>query len=455
MNAWTPHKGQQEKALRTKAYELLYGGARGGGKTDAGLAWLLRHIDKPYYRALVIRKNADDLSDWVDRAGQMYRAFNADIAYRPAIIRFPSGATIRTGHLKDSQAYTKYQGHEYQRMLIEELTQIPDEKLYLQLIASCRSTHSDIDPRIFATTNPGNIGHAWVKKRFVDPAEPNTRFIAEDTKRTRVFIPSTIDDNPTLVKKDPGYVQFLDGLKFSDEELWKAWRLGDWDTFAGQFFREWNPELHTVDIFEPASHLPKYGGVDWGYSPRPFVFLAAALEKVPYRGSYFNRLWVYREVTGTEKNPEEWAEKIKKSISLDEFEWIHADPSINIKQSDGSLSILDQFMENGVSMIPANNNRVNGWQAVRKWLTLAPDGLPYLIVGKQCKNLIEHIPTLVYDENNKDDLDTDGLDDESDALRYMLIHLKWIDAHRGMIERPIAKKEPPTFMNTINKDEFM
>src|ERR1035437_7430661 len=136
MNDWRPNSKPQELALKKRCFEILYGGARGGGKTDAGLAWLLKEIDKPNYRALIIRKNADDLTDWVDRAYKMYARYGAKIAYRPAVITFPSGAVFRTGHLKDDQAYTKYQGHEYERILIEELTQIPTEKRYMQLISS-------------------------------------------------------------------------------------------------------------------------------------------------------------------------------------------------------------------------------------------------------------------------------------------------------------------------------
>src|SRR5579859_298948 len=137
-----PNPGQQEYALRQpySVFEILYGGARGGGKTFAGMIWMLEYIDNPRYQGLVIRRNSDDLSDWIQRARHLYHSMGAEIVGNPPMIRFPSGAIIRTGHLKDENAYTKYQGHEYQKMLIEELTQITSESRYVQLIQSCRTT---------------------------------------------------------------------------------------------------------------------------------------------------------------------------------------------------------------------------------------------------------------------------------------------------------------------------
>src|SRR3990167_2214441 len=231
---WHPYP-KQEEALKRAEYEILYGGARGGGKTDTGLVWLIGEsfepnkplLLHPRYRALVIRKNAEDLSDWIDRAYRFFSGFGVDIAYKPAVLRFPSGAVIRCGHLKDDQSYTKYMGQEFPRILVEELTQIPFEKRYLQLIASCRSTIPEIPPQIFATTNPGGLGHGWVKRRFVDPAPAGIRFVDKNIGRSRIFIPATVDDNPTLVKSDPKYISMLEGLKETDVDLWKAWRLGE------------------------------------------------------------------------------------------------------------------------------------------------------------------------------------------------------------------------------------
>lgn len=210
---------------------MLYGGARGGGKTDAGMAWLLYWKDVPLYRALVIRRNADDLKDWIDRARMMYAPTNAQFVGNPAEIRFPSGAKIRTGHLKDENAYTKYQGHEYQKMLIEELTHIPREGDYEKLLGSNRSTVPGLKPQVFCTTNPDGDGHEWVKERFDcgNPDEKVREFKDEATQLTksRVFIPAKVEDNPTLIENDPKYVAYLNSIK--DPVLRRQWREGSWE----------------------------------------------------------------------------------------------------------------------------------------------------------------------------------------------------------------------------------
>ena len=224
---WKPHP-KQEQALVRDEYEILYGGARGGGKTDAGQAWLLYDVSHPRLRALVIRQNAKDLNDWVDRARRMYKPAGAIFKGQPTEIHFPSGAIIRTGHLKDENAYEQYQGHEYHRILLEELTQIPQEKYYEQLMASCRSTVGALKPQIFATTNPGGPGHEWVRERWGIPDEPEFGkvYSVDNGGRKRIFIPAGIDDNPTLIERDPMYIEMLDNL--SDENLRRAWREGYW-----------------------------------------------------------------------------------------------------------------------------------------------------------------------------------------------------------------------------------
>jgi hypothetical protein len=457
---WHPHP-KQEFALQRNEHEILYGGSRGGGKTDAGLVWLTYGIENPKYRALVIRKNADDLVDWIDRAIKFYKPLGADITSRPAVVKFPSGAIIRTGHLKDDQAYTKYQGHEYQRMLIEELTQIPDEKRYLQLIASCRSTVKELKPQIFCTTNPGGVGHGWVKKRFIDVAEPNTPYIDPISTRSRIYIPATIDDNPTLVLNDPDYIKQLDALKETDVDLWKAWRLGDWNTFAGQFFKEFRLDLHVCKYYFPFKTNVIVGGLDWGRTD-PFATEFTEIKAVEFRGKKFFRATTFAEVYGVNKMPKEWGEIIKKTLSdfnltLSDVSWIRCDNQIFNIGDDKSKSIADQFIDfdgNFRTLLkPASKERVGGWENLHNWLSIAPDGLPYWQITSNCINLIRTLPMLIHDENKVEDVDQSGEDHAPDGVRYQFKHLKWIGAKLGGIIHPQSRTRIRTTAEFIGQKQ--
>ena len=225
----------QELALSTTADEVLFGGSRGGGKTDTALQWLLYDIDNPKLRQLVIRRNATDLSDFIDRARTKYKPIGATISGNPTTITFPSGAIIYTGHLATPDAYTKYQGWEIHRLLVEEATHIPSVKQYEQLLGSLRSTVEGIKTQVFLTTNPGGVGHEWVKDRFeIGNKENSKKFFKTITinkieyKRSFIYIPATIYDNPHLMEKDPSYLAYLHSLP---ETLKEQWLNGKWDDF--------------------------------------------------------------------------------------------------------------------------------------------------------------------------------------------------------------------------------
>lgn len=223
---WRPTP-QQEVALSSTANEILFGGARGGGKTDAALTWFLDISNNKQARGLVIRRNAVDLADFIDRARQLYSNFGAKIKGNPSEIHFPSGCIIYTGHLGQPDAYTRFQGWEIHRLLIEEVTHIPTELLYEKLLGSVRSTVDGLKTQILLTTNPGGAGHDWVKERFcIDVLPANKKF--ERNGRTFLYVPATVDDNPHLKLKDPDYVKFLESLP---ENLREQWRYGKWDDF--------------------------------------------------------------------------------------------------------------------------------------------------------------------------------------------------------------------------------
>lgn len=483
MNEWKPFP-KQEVALTRTEFEILYGGSRGGGKTDAGMVWLLDYykddkgilrcyIEHPRYRALVLRKNSNDLSDWLDRASYMYKRYGGEVAGNPPVVKFKSGAIFRTGHLKNRESYEKFLGHEYQHLLIEELNQIPDEKYYIQILGSIRSTIPELRPQVFNTTNPGGVGHLWVKERFIDVSPPNKPYkyemeldiggVKRVISRARIYIPAQVDDNPALIEKDPGYILYLESLKEKDPDLYRAWRHGDWDVFAGQFFGEFRRETHIVKPFTPRKELIKVGGIDWGYNAE-FVFLGSAVEKVEKiiddDEIKFNRVYTFKEISGTKKSPQEWARKIRAETNLDEYAHIYCDPAMFNRQDDGSESIADQMKvelgNNGYKLVPANNDRLAGWSRMHEWLSLAPDGVPYWLISESCVGLIKTLPALVHDETRVEDVDTDGEDHWADSARYKLVHLKWIDAkaYFKISKVGVLKQVKPTFLHGLDLKKF-
>lgn len=413
---WRPQEGKQTEALRWRIFELFYGGARGGGKSEVGRAWLTIDLEHPNFRGLVIRKNSTDLADWVDKAKQLYGPMGAKFVGNPVEIRFPWGARISCGHLSDDSAYEKYQGQEYHRINIEELTQIPTEELYLKLLSSCRSTIPELKPRVFCSGNPGGVGHAWVKKRFVDVAEPMTKYVDPITGRGRVFIPATVDDNPLLLASDPSYIRFLDGLP---DKLRRAWRDGNWDVFEGQYFEEWDSSKHTIDPFDIPPTWRRYRAYDHGRSA-PACCLWFAVD-------YDGRVWCYRELYVKGLNADEIAQRIVSMSGYEQYEYSVADPAIFAKtgmiDQSGGETIAAVFARHGVTFQPASNRRIDGWQVLHKYLYWTKDKDASLVFFRTCENAIRTIPLLQYDDRKAEDVNTTQEDHAADAVRYMLTAL--------------------------------
>jgi hypothetical protein len=191
--------------------------------------------------------------------------------------------------------------------------------------------------------------------------------------------------------------------------------------------------------------------MDWGYT-NPHTFLAAVIEKVFLPDvTPFNRVWIYKEESGTKEDPATVALKLQGLEDLSKFIYVRCDPAMFHRQDDGSSSIVDDMRATlgdmlGSKFQPANNDRVGGWAVVHRWLSLAPDGIPYCVISNNCLNLLRTLPELVHDETNVEDVDTEGDDHWADALRYMLVHVKWIDARpRGA--KAIDKSVLPTGHN--------
>ena len=283
---WTPQPKQIE-FLQRGEYEAFYGGAAGGGKSDSLLMEALRQVHIPHYRGLIIRKTYPQLSELIDRSGELYpQAFpGAKFNEGKYVWKFPSGAKIYFGSMQYAKDKIKYQGKRYDFIGFDELTHFTyDEYAYL----FSRNRPSGPGTRVYmrATGNPGGVGHGWVKSRFITAAPPKTTIWEKykietpdgkqlEMKRNRIFIPSSVFDNQELLKNNPEYLASLAMLPESEK---RALLYGDWDSFNGQVFKEWRDDpagyesrrfSHVINPFEIPSHWQVVRGFDFGYA-KPF-----------------------------------------------------------------------------------------------------------------------------------------------------------------------------------------
>jgi hypothetical protein len=400
------------------AFESGFGGTKGPGKTLSMLMESTRGVHHPRYRAIIFRRTYPRLQEVMDRAWEWFprlgATWNGD-AHRWV---FPSGAMISMRHCQNEEDKRNYHGHEYHFMGFDQLEEF-SETQYPFLMAQCRSSVPGIRPYVRVNFNPGGIGHAWVKDRFLEhgtrdcaPWVPTND--AGDPLPSRCFHFSNIYDNQVLLDADPQYLQVLNSLPEQDR---RALRDGDWDVFAGQVLTEWRRERHVIEPIPLPPDWQRIRCTDYG-SARPFVTLWLALDKsVP-------RVYVYREISKPGLLASEQAQKVVEFSEGDPAVRLHmADPAMWIRNPESGKSIADLYFAEGVTLTRGNNDRLNGLARVREYLKTAPDGRPHLQVFSTCQQLVKNLPALVYDAHKVEDVDTDGPDDEYDALRYGLMAL--------------------------------
>ncbi|MFA5314270.1 MAG: hypothetical protein WC375_13300, partial [Methanomassiliicoccales archaeon] len=328
-----------------------------------------------------------------------------------------------------------------------ELTQIVEEESYLKLISSCRSTVDGLSPQVFCTTNPGGPGHGWVKERFIDTANlVNYTYVDEDgvikeakigtpyvdtkTQQSRIFIPGKVTDNPTLMKKDPGYLMMLEGLPVN---LRKAWKDGSWDIVAGQVFTEWKQDTHVVEPFDIPKNWNRWLAMDWGTnSPFAVGWYAQDFDQhvYLYRELYMNGM-EFESALGMPLTPKRLAKVIMmiNKKNNETYQYCVVDPSmwndaVNGKQRGGQpsgKSVAETMMQTGLKLIKADNDRVNGLERMREAISVAHDGKPYYMIFSTCRETIKMYPSLVYDDYKLNDVSTKGNDHGYDRDRYLFM----------------------------------
>jgi hypothetical protein len=406
--------------------EIFYGGAAGGGKSEAILHFCLkRRMQFPNSRGIVFRRRFPDLErTLIPRSHEFFLKVGAKYNGAKHLWKFRNGAIQEFGFCESDNDVFNYQSAEYQDMCFDEASHFTSFQ-FGYLTSRCRSAMAGVKPLIRLASNPGNVGHGWLKKRYIDPAKAQSKWWLESEKKTLCFIPAKLEDNPSLRANDPTYE---DRLKILGDKKYRALRFGDWEVFEGQFFSEWSKD-HILDRNRvPDTHSRKILCMDWGYASPACVLW---LEVTPS-----GRVFVYRELYVTRLSPKELAEAICNCSPKEErYQALWAPPEIWGKEIEleGGGQPIQKLMQTvfnrlrpDILMQKANNARVPGWQKVREYLRPAQDGLPWIQMSPQCENLIETLPDMIHDEKHPEDLNTEGSDHAVDALRYGLVSLQTI-----------------------------
>jgi len=436
---WQPQP-RQAAFMERPEWEALYGGAAGGGKSDALVIEALRQVHIPHYKALILRKTFPQLAELIDKSLNYYPMAFPGARYNSSshTWTFPSGAKIIFGSLQYTKDRLKYQGQAYDFVAFDELTHFSWEE-YSYLFSRCRPNGPGTRCYIRSTANPGGVGHGWVKELFITAGKPMVP-VWEDIrwrdptgkeyceKRSRIFVPSSVFDNPALLQNDPDYITRLASMPEAER---KALLYGDWDTFSGQVFTEWRNDsehyldrvnTHVIAPFKVPDTWSIWCGMDWGYS-KPFSvgWYAVDHERRLYR------IREYYGCTGTPNmgvklEPSEVARQIRRIEAEDpnlKGRTIHRVGDPAIWGSDGTESIGALFERERVFFEKGDHARIDGKMQVHHRLAFDENGWPMLYVFNTCKHFIRTVPNLVYDETDVEDIDTDGEDHIYDELRYV------------------------------------
>lgn len=475
--AWvlTP-KQELAEILWRKVDWLLYGGSAAGGKSEFA-CWHADQLSRaiPGHVTLMLRQSIPELRrSLILRMIARVKQFRLPTRLRKVDgqtgFHYDNTALIECGFLATDEHLGNYLSAEYDCIIIDEATQLsPDQIVGIagRLRTTKRKAAMGARPHLGMFTNPGDVAHAWMYDLIVTPTMYGSRVVVyniangienrviartydapmplreaslEDIDDVLIpwaeslqvevdpqnelavaFVPSKATDNPHI---DPSYLKFLNSLP---ERRRRQLRDGDWDVFEGQYFHEWDRNVHVVPPFDIPESWPRARGVDYG-STNPWCCLWGAWDND-------GNCYVYREAYAAGLTPEMQAKqaadlsvvtKLDGTKIKERYERTVADPSVFSEHRRGHGRSVAQMWSNcGFQVTKARNDRVAGWANVRQYLwdhEGGPDGTgaPRLFVFETCHNLARTLPLQRHDRLNQEDLDTRGEDHAADALRYLL-----------------------------------
>ena len=397
---------RQQEFFRSRARYTAYGGARGGGKS-----WALRRklialcLRYPKIRCLLVRRSYAELK--ANHLRPLLLEYPSLLSYRESekCLYFPNGSTIALGYCASDRDCLRYQGQEYDVIAIDEATQLSEHQF--TIFKACLRGVDDVPRRMYLTCNPGGIGHAWVKRLFID----RNFFPHEDPNDYR-FISAQVYDNPTLLGADPNYVRQLETLP---PKLKDAWLFGKWDVFEGQFFTEFHPDRHVIPTSEIPKNLRRFVALDYG-----FDMLAALLIGADDQGN----LYVEREIACPDRTLREAAELVAELCHGQHAEYATASPDLWNRRQDTGLSGFE-IMQSVKGMPPmrrADNRRIPGWRVLREYLSSGTDS-PSLFIASSCNTLIDSLQALLCDTTRPEDAagEPHAVTHAPEALRYAVM----------------------------------
>jgi hypothetical protein len=399
-----------------------YGGARGGGKSH----WLLAQMGAddcqrvPGLKCLLLRKvGKANTENFEDLRRRLFGALPHEFSAYRGVLKFANGSRIIAGHFQAEKDIDAYLGLEYDIIGLEEASQLTSRK-HEDISTCCRTSKPNWRPRIYSTTNPGGIGHAWYRAKFIVPH-------LKGTERESRFIPARVGDNRF---NNPEYTRVLQNLTGWQK---RAWFDGDWDIAAGQFFTTFRREAHVVDEFDDARAREWFVALDYGFTH----YTVALLGCTDGDGNLFvtdehaERLWLPQRHAASIKamlaRHTVGVGKSKRPLAVADLKRFVAGADVFSKQSDGT-TVAAQYAKLGIRLTCANTERVNGWAEILQRLGDVEAGIrPTLLIHRRCGRLLECLPALQHDPHRPEDVlkvdaDEDGVggDDTADALRYLV-----------------------------------
>lgn len=428
MNINVEYKPNKRQALfhSCAADEVVYGGARGGGKSCAlvmeSLAYGLEHPGANMY---IFRESYKDLEENIikefkDKVPPQLYKYNSSTH----VATLTNGATITFTYCSSVDEARGYNGRNIDWLGVDELTFHTEQEI--QLLLGCVRSAKGYPALFRATCNPGGIGHTWVKNRYILATKYGVKtWYDKDTQNTIAFIPATVYDNDALMKNDPKYVKRLENMAENDKQ---AYLYGNWDIFEGQYFGEFKRDIHVWKPFDIPNWWQKFISLDYGLDCTAALWYAVDGQGRPY---------VYKELAVNGLTYSQAAKSILEKNDTDNYSYVVASPDLWNRQRESGESGFELMIRSGLhSIIRANNSRIPGWRTLKEYLLPFNDEYSKerakLAIFSNCEELIRCLPLLQFDKKNPEDVSSKPHDITHlpESLRY------------GIMSRPMSGTMP-------------